>query len=292
MKKKKPINKRPWFWIVIIAAIGLAVVNIVFACAFEGEHSNLFTAISGWVSGIATAVLGFIAVAQTERYENDNKEYLEKQQNIQQQIVEENKKQNNIAIRLTEYQRLSEYYNRISEDLLSFVSEGIGLSVKTTVFDCYEKYDNKIVSAVNELGQYLENKRMGILAMALNIRASQYSFKSQNDLVISLYELSDELFKCDKYCKHFSDWDFLKNNLGEDADTLLKLNLRVIELTKDFLFDIQAALYILQDEQNSFEECKALIEKLTKNKIDNEKKLDEYMRNQFEENKDKPVENG
>ena len=56
MKERKPIFKRKWFWIVIIAAIGFAVANIIIACVYEDEHSNLFLL---YQAGLADLLLLF-----------------------------------------------------------------------------------------------------------------------------------------------------------------------------------------------------------------------------------------
>ena len=64
----KDFFKRNWLWIVLILiSITCCVLNIVYSCQID-DNSNLFTAISGWVSGIATAILGVIAVVQNRKY--------------------------------------------------------------------------------------------------------------------------------------------------------------------------------------------------------------------------------
>lgn len=65
----KNFLKRNWLWIIliIIAFTGCAF-NITYSCKID-TNSNLFTAISGWVSGIATIILGIIAVWQNKQYQ-------------------------------------------------------------------------------------------------------------------------------------------------------------------------------------------------------------------------------
>ena len=65
MKKKTELYKQWWFWLIII---GLFVTNVICAIKSNNSNANLFTAISGWVSAIATVVLGCIAVWQNKRY--------------------------------------------------------------------------------------------------------------------------------------------------------------------------------------------------------------------------------
>ena len=58
------------YWILLLVIFVLFVTNIISAIIFDDSNSNanLFTAISGWVSAIATVVLGYIAVWQNKRY--------------------------------------------------------------------------------------------------------------------------------------------------------------------------------------------------------------------------------
>lgn len=57
MKRKTKI------YFIIAATILLMIVNIVLSIIFRGDSgANIFTTISGWVSGVATIVLGLIAL--------------------------------------------------------------------------------------------------------------------------------------------------------------------------------------------------------------------------------------
>lgn len=70
----------------IITAVLLGVamlINIGFAIVFPGGNGgNIFTTISGWISGLATIVLGIIALVVNARYKMDNDEYAEKQSDL------------------------------------------------------------------------------------------------------------------------------------------------------------------------------------------------------------------
>ena len=60
------------------------IVNLVLSIIFRGDSgANIFTTISGWVSGVATIVLGLIALWVNARYKNENDIYLEKQSDLQ-----------------------------------------------------------------------------------------------------------------------------------------------------------------------------------------------------------------
>ena len=68
----------------IVSTIVLMVINVVLAIVFHGDNgANIFTTVSGWISGIATIVLGVIALYVNARYKKENDLYLEKQSEIQ-----------------------------------------------------------------------------------------------------------------------------------------------------------------------------------------------------------------
>lgn len=62
---KNEFYKRWWFWLIISIAL---LLNIGLAVKYENDFPNVFTAISGWISAIATIILGCIAVWQNKRY--------------------------------------------------------------------------------------------------------------------------------------------------------------------------------------------------------------------------------
>lgn len=56
------------------------IINLILAIFFRGESgANIFTTISGWVSGIATIVLGVIAIKINAKYKEENDDFLLKQ---------------------------------------------------------------------------------------------------------------------------------------------------------------------------------------------------------------------
>ena len=106
------MNKKTGVWLIVIGSL-LFVANMVCSIIFRGENgANIFTAISGWVSGIATVILGIIAVVQNKSYKEENDRVLQKQS-------EENVKfiasQKDIAWRNTQYQLLTLYLSTLNK---------------------------------------------------------------------------------------------------------------------------------------------------------------------------------
>lgn len=59
-------------------------INVGLAIVFHGDSgANIFTTISGWISGIATIVLGIVALFVNAIYKKENDIYLEKQFELQ-----------------------------------------------------------------------------------------------------------------------------------------------------------------------------------------------------------------
>lgn len=56
----------------IIISCLVFIVNIALAIIFPDRGANIFTAVSGWVSGIATIILGIIAVWQNKQYKDQS----------------------------------------------------------------------------------------------------------------------------------------------------------------------------------------------------------------------------
>lgn len=107
---KKPFYKCWWFWLIIGLAFLLCGGNILIA-HLKTTGSNIFTAVSGWVSGIATAILGVIAVIQNKKYKEENDRYLKEQEELSQKNIND---QNDLAWRNSQYQLFCFYVNTLN----------------------------------------------------------------------------------------------------------------------------------------------------------------------------------
>lgn len=93
----------------IIFSCLACITNIVLSAIFPNSGANIFTAISGWVSGIATAILGVIAVVQNKKYKEENDNNIKKQYNFE-------------LFKLIIHQR-EQYISRISVMLDDYVAQ-------------------------------------------------------------------------------------------------------------------------------------------------------------------------
>lgn len=68
------------FWIIV--AIILMIINVITSFVWNDQFTNIFTTISGWVSGIATIVLGLIALHQNKAHKIENDKNLKKEYDL------------------------------------------------------------------------------------------------------------------------------------------------------------------------------------------------------------------
>ena len=105
--------------LIITFVFALMITNVIFAIIFMGsDGANIFTAISGWISGIATIVLGLIAFWQNQQYKKQNDAYQEKIDKQNNDILLMYRKQNVISKINAEQIRFSEELSKLcSPDL-------------------------------------------------------------------------------------------------------------------------------------------------------------------------------
>ncbi len=198
---KKPFYKTLWFWLAI-GSILLFIANIICAIIFRGTcGANIFTAISGWVSGIATIVLGLIAVWQNRKYKEANDKFSAEQKNILKDQKDLLKEQGEILGAFSNGQQDLAWRNLIYQLYNSFLSTL--LQQKNQLLDCtFEKIYNdficlpcskesltKIVYEKNILQQNIN----GLIEFLQN---SKYFFNSKEKLydISKLYQSSVENF--------------------------------------------------------------------------------------------------
>ncbi len=62
--------------LIIVFVFALFILSVLFSIIEKEKYSNLFTIISGWISGVSTIILGLIAIFQNKYYKNIQ-EYIE-----------------------------------------------------------------------------------------------------------------------------------------------------------------------------------------------------------------------
>lgn len=121
-------NKRiqRWFksnWLTILllsVAVAIFIGNICVLVYVDGnEQSAWLTLYSGWVSGIATVILGVIAVIQNKNYKNENDSFLQRQKEEYATLITQ---QTNCTIFNNIMNQRCNYIERIKERLQNFIT--------------------------------------------------------------------------------------------------------------------------------------------------------------------------
>jgi ABC-type iron transport system FetAB permease component len=148
--------KKWWFWIIISSI--LCCVNIAYAiwgCKTTNK-SDILTAISGWISGVATLGVGLIAYRQNKVYkeENDKIEELHRQYDWRKEQKEIVKLYLENIIKA--YEDLKEYqYSKVIEEMIKNNAKSV-VVLEEMIYDQALKgiNDNFISNVEDELSDY------------------------------------------------------------------------------------------------------------------------------------------
>lgn len=136
----------------MIVSILLFCANIICAIIFKGsDGSNIFTALSGWVSGIATIALGIIAVVQNKKYKAENDKFTNYQQQRDWLIEQKDLIKANLENILKSYSDIKEYQYSKLINARTLNLQNCTVSIDDLIYDEILNgiKDNIIYSAVN-----------------------------------------------------------------------------------------------------------------------------------------------
>lgn len=267
-KEKKPFKVKSFLLIALmlvfaIGAVVIAYYNIHYAKLSNGENANFYTAVSGWVSGVATIVLGAIAIFQNKKYEKDNEHYINEQKKLQRKIADENERQNELNLRNLDYNELKEYRDDIAKDISAILGAGISIDYANTLIDIIESKREKIINVVI-IKKYTQKQIRAIFDAITKILISQYNFKEKYDLLDDLIELMVTL--------NDSSEEFIKNI--EDEDEFYTLVLKYFKIFDgienkmntnwvNYLLSMNNSLKYLYNQENKNSDCRSYINKIT-----------------------------
>lgn len=185
-RKSKKWYKNIWIWVSVLAVIG-CIVNIVFAYKYREDGPNIFTAISGWVSGIATCIIGVIAALQSKKYKEENDRFIDYQQKrdwileqkelvkahlygVKDIVCEIKKYQYSKILQNILHEHEDSVFIRIAyDDILKNIKEDMAFIVLNCSYyfdgleelfnDC-ERYILKLRLLLNNLYTYIKNKKV------------------------------------------------------------------------------------------------------------------------------------
>lgn len=260
-KEKKPFYKQWWFWVIIIVA---ATINIVFASVYGTQAPNIFTAVSGWVSGVATVALGIIAIVQNERYEKDNEKYIQEQKELQQSIASENKQQNSFAKRMQSINDLQKHFDEIQSDLFDFLSCSLSMEFQKMLVKAHdESLKDNIDSPIFSLIGYLENKRVSLTNIVVKMQLYKCYGKNAKGLIEELSVLQSLYYNFEKkYENELNNKRFIIDNMPKDVELLMESEKRIRYLMIDSLNSYGEIISYLNNSENNDEQCDTFINEL------------------------------
>lgn len=145
--------KKNWKWLCICSSFLIFLINIILACIFKQEGANIFTAISGWISGVATLAVGIIAYRQSEKYKLENDKIEEKQRQRDWRGEQKDIVKLYLDNIVKAYEDLKQYqYSKIIEEVIRNKRKGV-FALKEMIYDQSLKdiYDNFVSIAVNSI---------------------------------------------------------------------------------------------------------------------------------------------
>lgn len=153
--------------IIFFVVIGLLILNI-FSAYISGNDTNIYTAISGWVSGLTTIILGIIAIVQNFIFKNTN---------------EKNTIKYDLSTKLNQLKDIMEKINTIV-DSNEFSSIGLEYAHNLDAWEG-EKISEKYKTNIRY--KYIYYKKATELAfLCRKINTDTLYFKYKNDLCILL----------------------------------------------------------------------------------------------------------
>lgn len=194
-KSKRKIFKSWWFWCIAIG-IFLLVGNFIYAIfGNDCKQSNILTAISGWVSGLSTLLVGIIAFKQNSYYT-----FVAKKAEIVDKIDEERRLFTIEHLAFTE-----------SHDLNNTLREPMTGRVKNLVY--MEKLHDKLCRyyAVVKTCLFIPEHLKSLLDSLAELiqKSAEFSLKGAND--------QDSLEDLTNFVLYFIQWKSNTNKIIKDC---------------------------------------------------------------------------
>lgn len=179
-------------WQKVLLIIGLifsclaCIVNIALSAVFPNCSTNIFTAISGWVSGISTIILGIIAVIQNRNYKKENDRILDEQQKNNSRLMQE---QNDSYWQKIQYDMYDMYRREISDFEKEF------LKFSTTEFMATVLCDGEKMNALSKMMIFDKQLRNNATRSLAFLRDCPFYCEDKTKLFDLFFKFLDEFKK-------------------------------------------------------------------------------------------------
>lgn len=203
--------------VIALCALALCIINVVYAVRYPDIRTNIFTTISGWLSIIATVVLGIIAIWQSKYYTlaTTKSEYKKDVSNEEEKFL-------NLC---NEFTNFTAYIHPLENLVNSKTNEDNILKYKWSIDGIYEQMLNNVRNI--QLYHYIPNNMKNIVKLMINMTFSlhkdyQDAEKFKND-DIALKNHFEYFFK--KVTQWISDFSKIRNDtIQEFRNTLKKID--------------------------------------------------------------------
>lgn len=247
----------------VIISVLICVANIVLSCIYRSDDgANIFTAVSGWVSGIATIILGVIAVIQNKKYTLDSMK-----KELKNEINNEKKELALLGNNLIKYSKLTKMLNNV------VLIDGKSI----------EKISLEYKFGVDSLKEEL---------MAASVEIQLYNYAYEN--MSLLYEKIQEMisFICDRYdfvIDHISNFKLFNSDIED-------ITKKALSWTKEFAGIRKDAVVELDNKKKLVEDCKTIyalkeLQEKWETELNNARaKISKYIDQKLEEKNNKGLE--
>lgn len=267
-KQNKPFYTKWCFW-VIIGLILCGNIAVLIWVQNTDLKANLLTLISGWVSFIATLLIGVIAFRQSKDYKEENDKFIQEQNDIMW-------RQNQLGIFKQERESLSKIYDDGTKSIYAFIDYNVLKETEN------QSLNNKLFIIQLKIGDF-------IAALQSYIIHSFFYDESKKNILIKSNDLIEIVMELPKYITEINH----NQNVDQNKKTIYKIRKKIVSKSleiEELLRNLIAYLDIL-----IYEITKLDIDKLKtvilENEIDNTK-INEEISKIIKESNDGQVENG
>lgn len=226
-------------WIIGIGITCFALYSsISYVALHPNDNGNYISLFTGWLGGVFTAILGCMAVVQSRTYNTENNDFLTRQEEIQQNMVNENRKQTKKFIEYKNNIDLRQSIDRLVEDIKLFIIEIDFLSLLQSIgTEGYTGEELYLRCLQCEMKISMLQKRMNaysVYIVSKDGKKKRIGTRQQKELGIALNELLEKL-------THYIS-EYLEKSINLERN----MELHKVELTQ-LCFDIAKKYYSFLD---------------------------------------------
>ena len=266
MKNKRKIIFLSLIISAVVVTVALFIANLVVA-GTSGDSANMYTALSGWTGGVATIILGTIALVQNIIYKNTNEKAM---------ILQDSS---------SRWHQLECVMEKIycTVDTDEFLSVGLEYVHNLDSWKGQAAYEK--VKANIRYKQMYYNKATNLAHLCRKINMDGLYFESKNGLCVSLDNAMEVMFDVGDFYSNndIKNADEVMMKISSFSDKLSSISNNVANASRDYLFEYKAFI-----EKMKFKNA-ATINKEMRQKKDREKQRKAAFKSRLTKCKQEPA---